>query len=523
MTQPPPDSPKPKRSERLESLETPQKSVFSGARWHSMSSSFVQLARLFITIVLANQLGPEVFGLMAAVQVIVGFADYFKDAGIGQAIVRRPQLEPGFLSTMFYTNLALGAFISAVLWFSAPTLASLINEPEEAVQVLQVLGLSVFITATGVVQRSVYARVMRFDRLALANILNGLTYGAVAIVLAYLGYGIWAMVWGVIVGHVFGNGILWFQVQWLPSRRYSFAFVRDIWVFSVGVLGSNLSNNFLNNIDRMVVQIVLGSKALGSYAIAARLVTFPARNLGRALTSVMLPAFSRLQGDLALYRQSLLRSCAGVALVTCPIMLGLMAVAPTLVEALFHDPEWRAAIPLIIYMGPLGIVLSVSLPLSAVYVSLGRSMQLFLYGLVFGIISLQAYLIGSLHGVVGVAISGTLMHTLMSYFYFAVPFRYVHLSVGQLLRTIAPYLWVSTVMGAAVWGLRIGLEAAHWHPLAILVVCVAVGVLLYGGVMLWLNTGAVRDLKRFIGWDKLMKHLGARRHPGGPASGDVGA
>ena len=507
----------------MENLETPQKSVFSGARWHSMSSSFVQVARLFITVILANKLGPEIFGLMAAIQVLVGFADYFKDAGIGQAIVRRPQLEPGFLSTMFYTNLLLGASISLGLYLAAPALADAIGEPEAAVTVIQVLGLSVFITSTGVVQRNLYARVMRFDRLALANILNGLSYGLVAIVLAYSGFGIWAMVWGVLVGHVLSNAVLWIQCQWTPSLRYRFGFVREIWVFSMGVLGSNLTNNFLNNIDRMVVQIVLGSKALGSYAIAARLVTFPARNLGRALTSVMLPAFSRLQGDLEQYRKSLLRSCAGVALVTCPMMFGLMAVAPVLVEALFHDPEWRAAIPLIIFMGPLGIVLSVSLPLSAVYVSLGRSMQLFLYGLLFGVISLQAYLLGSLHGVVGVAISGTLTHTLMSYFYFAVPFRFVHLSVGQLVKVLIPYLAIGGLMGLGVWGLRVALTGLGWHPLVILIACVAAGAIFYGGLMLWLNTAAVQDLKRFVGWNKLMRSLAGRRAARASAGEDAGA
>ncbi len=64
------------------------------------------------------------------------------------------------------------------------------------------------------------------------------------------------------------------------------------------MLGSNLTNHFLNNVDRVVVQLVLGTKALGPYAIAARLVTFPAQNLARMLTSVMLPAFSKLQDDM---------------------------------------------------------------------------------------------------------------------------------------------------------------------------------------------------------------------------------
>ncbi|MCB9906259.1 MAG: lipopolysaccharide biosynthesis protein [Planctomycetes bacterium] len=451
-----------------------------------------------ISLVLANMLGRELFGLMAAVQVIVGFADYFKDAGIGQAIVRRPKLEPGFLSTVFFANLVMGAAISGVIWALAVPMSHLIHEPQ-AISVLPVLGLSIFISSFGVVQRSLCVRTMRFDRLALSNLVNAVVYGVVAVGLAYLGWGIWAMVLGTLAGQLSSNVVLWLQTSWQPAPTFHFAYLREIWVFCAGILGSNLVNHFLNNIDRMVVQVFLGTSVLGSYAIAARLVTFPAQNLGRMLTAVLLPSFSRLQDNLELYRENFLRSCAGIAMLTCPMMVGLMAVAPILVESLFHDPEWQEAIPLIVWMGPLGIVFAISLPLHTIYVSLGRSMELMVYGILFGIISAEAYLLGSLHGVKGVAIAGTLTHTVMSYFYFAVPFRFIHLKVRRLVRVLFPYFAVSGAMGLLVWGLRDLLTQAGLDPRINLVCCVVLGAAFYGGILWRFKPPAMEDMLRFVG------------------------
>ncbi|MBL4770048.1 MAG: lipopolysaccharide biosynthesis protein [Planctomycetes bacterium] len=443
-------------------------------------------------------LPKEVFGLIAAVQVVVGFADYFKDSGLGQAIVRRKQLETGFLSTVFYTNLILGAFISMVIWGMASPLALWLKDPEIE-SILPILGLSVFITSTGLVQRNIYVRMLRFDRLAFASMLNAIVYGVSAITMAFMGMGIWAMVYGTLLGHLAGNGVLWIKTDWWPRWTYNWRIVKELWLFCVGILGSNLSGHFLSNVDRIVVQVVLGTNALASYVIAARLVTFPAQNLGRVLSSVLLPAFSSLQDDLDSYRQNFIRACAGIALLTCPMMAGLMAVAPVLVSSLIPNPEWQDAIPLIVWMGPLGVVLAISLPLHAIYVSLGKSGELFCYGLLFGVISVEAYLIGSTYGVVGVAIAGSVTHTIMAYFYFAVPFKFIHLKVRTLVVALSPYFVASTAMGLLVWMLRVWLEGMGLDVRLNLGLSVLLGVLVYGTLMLALKAPALLDLMRVVG------------------------
>lgn len=498
MTQPPETPPTEPDPGTENPLEAPQRTVVSGVRWHSLGAGSVQASRLLITLVLANMLPKEDFGLIAAVQVVVGFADYFKDSGLGQAIVRRKKLEPGFLSTVFYTNIVLGLVITGVIWKLAEPLSIWLKEPE-ILTVLPVLGLSVLITSTGVVQRNIYARLLRFDRLAFASMLNAIVYGVSAITMAFMGFGIWSMVYGTLLGHIAGNGVLWIHTDWRPRLTYQFHFIKDIGLFCGGILGSNLSNHFLANVDRIVVQTVLGTNALASYVIAARLVTFPAQNLGRVLSSVMLPAFSSMQDDLEAYRQNFIRACSGIALLTCPMMAGLMAVAPVLVASLIPDPEWQEAIPLIVWMGPLGVVLAISLPLHAIYVSLGKSVELFCWGLLFGLISIEAYLIGSSYGVVGVAIAGSVTHSIMAYFYFAVPFRFIQLRVRTLAAALIPYFLASAAMGLTVWIFTTWAATAGLHARVNLVLSVILGVLIYGPLMWSLKTPALLDLMRVVG------------------------
>ena len=472
-------------------------SFFKSTRWNSVGAGSVQLVRFGVSLVLFNRLGDEVVGVMAMALVVTGFLDWFKDFGTGQAVVQAKELKPGFLSTVFYSNMVLACGLSALTAMGAGVFSWVFGEPF-LVQLLPWLGLSFLITAFGLVQRNLFVRQMRFDRLALANLLNAVVYGVVAISMAYSGYGIWSLIVGALGGYIASNLSLWLGSSWKPRLVFHTELLREITPFCLGMLGSNMSNFVFQNIDRLVVGRFLGAGALGQYALALRLINFPVRAISRMLLSVMLPTFSRLQEDMDQFHAKFLRACSGITLIVAPMMAGLAATAPALVRG-FMNEEWEPAIPVIVVMTPLGLVYSVAGLASTIYVSMGRTTELFRWSLAFGGAVFLGYCAGLPWGVFGVATSATLTHIALSYLYFAVPFRMIGLKVSALVTCTYSMILAGSAMGLSVYFLRLALESNGWTPQVSILVCVPAGLLIYCLLIWRIRPPAVQDLIQLLG------------------------
>ncbi len=472
-------------------------SFFRSTRWNSVGAGSVQLVRFGVSLVLFKELRNEIVGLMAMALVVTGFLDWFKDFGTGQAVVQAKKLEPGFLSTVFFTNMALAVVLSILVAATAQPVAWLFGEPELA-PLLPWLGLSFIITAFGLVQRNIYVRLMRFDRLAAANLINAVVYGAVAIWMAYNGYKVWSLVVGTLAGYVASNLSLWLGSTWRPRMVFSKDHLQAIKPFCLGMLGSNMSNYLFQNVDRLVVGRFLGAGALGYYALGLRLINFPVRAISRMLLSVMLPTFSRLQDDMPEYQAKFLRACAGITLIVAPMMAGLAVTADPLVHGFMND-DWSPAIPIIIVMTPLGLIYSVAGLASTIYVSMGRTTELFRWSVIFGILVFVGYCAGLPWGVLGVATSATITHLMLSYLYFAVPFKMIDLKVTRLWTSMTPMVIASLAMGLLVFGLRLVLERAGLGPKATVFLCAPAGLVIYAAMIWRARPPALSDLMQLLG------------------------
>ena len=140
---------------------------------------------------------------------------------------------------------------------------------------------------------------------------------------------------------------------------------RAQWTYGLAVLGSNLVNWVINNIDRVIVGHGFGSREVGLYATAGNLLYSPTAAALGVVQPVFFAASSRLADDtarIASGHQALLgRVAAGVL----PLALAVAIAAEPLVLLLF-GPAWQAAAaictPLALAM-PLFMFWGISTPL----------------------------------------------------------------------------------------------------------------------------------------------------------------
>jgi len=475
------------------------KTVISGIRWSGAIQFVGESIRIVVSVILARLLAPEDFGLLAMASVVTGFLVLFQYMGARGIIIQRKELPPDLVNSLFVLNLAFGFIMALGLLLGASALAMLYKTNQVA-PVIRVLGLAFIITSFGTVPGSLLARNMRFDLIARVRFIEVAVYGGVAIILAYSGWGVWALVAASLISSIVSTVRLWMVSHWRPGWTFNWAEVKKITGYSLNLTGSSIVEYATRNVDRFIIGRWLGSALLGHYSIANRFCLLPLDTVAPVLMRVLFPALSRLQDDVARLQKIFLRACGGIAFITLPLMTGLCILAGPFVLGVL-GPKWKPVIPLLMLLSPIGIFRSVSAPANGILLAMGRSDQLFRVMLITGIAVTGSIFCGLKWGIIGVASAYAIATVPLTYLRFAVSFRLIKLRFSDLLGSLRPYIIATAIMGGLVLACRFMLENIGFESYLVLVICVSLGTVVYASMMLFMRPPAVADLLRILPGD----------------------
>ncbi|MBE0596617.1 MAG: MOP flippase family protein, partial [Desulfuromonadales bacterium] len=463
----------------------------SGLKWSSFSQFGRQGMQLVTTIILARLLDPADFGLMGMATVVTGFILLFRDMGTASAVIQRRQSSPALLSGLFWFNVAFGLLAAALLYLLAPLLASFYHEAR-VTPLLRLLALSFVISGLGTLHQALLERGLEFARLARIEVAATLAGAAVGIGAALSGQGVWSLVYQTLTLTAVTTALLWFFSGWRPGLALGLHEVRQVMSYSLNLTGFNVFNYFARNADYLLIGRYLGATELGYYTLAYRLMLYPLQNISAVVARVMFPVYVRMQDDNARFSRTYLRVAAAVALVTFPLMLGLLALAEPFVLAVF-GPSWQPVVLLLQILAPLGIAQAIVPLVGSIYQAKGRTDWMFRWGVVASALFVISFLIGIRWGVIGVALAYAVAFLALSYPAQAIPFRLIGLRVRELMAVLWRPFAISVLMAATVFGFTASIPAGTGSLLT-LCLAVLIGITLYTGATLVFNRAQVRDL-----------------------------
>jgi len=313
--------------------------TLNGLFWMFVGSGLQAVLQLLVLIILARLLTPVDFGVVAAVQVVVGFTTIFSQLGVGPAIVQRPGLEPRHVRTAFTLSLLFGFMMSGMVWLLAPLLGAFYRM-DSLTPVARGLSLVFAVQGTAVVPESLLQRDLKFRRLATIELIAyGLGFGIVGIGLAFMQFGVWALVAAQLTQMVTKASILLIlqphPKRFLMERRA----LGELMYFGGGFTMARVGNYIAGQVDNLVVGRWLGAAALGVYGRAYQLMTAPANFFGQILDRVLFPAMARVQEESERMSTAYRRGVALIALLILPVSVVLLILAPEVIR-LVLGPKW---------------------------------------------------------------------------------------------------------------------------------------------------------------------------------------
>lgn len=320
--------------------------VIASLFWKFLERIGTQGVQFVVAIVLARLLSPADFGLIALVTVFIAIANVFVQSGLNTALIQKKQIDNLDFSTVFYSCLGLASLIYLLLFFLAPFIGDFYGNQTKLVPVIRVLGLMLVLGALSSVQEAYVARNMMFKKLFYRSVGAIVPAGALGILFAYLGFGIWALVAQQLTNSLLMCLIMWFTVKWRPELSFSFARWKGLFSFGWKLLCSALLDTCYQNMRNLIIGKMFSPTALGYFNRGDQFPYLIVNNLNTSIQAVMLPSLSSVQDDRPRLKSMARRAIVTSSFLVLPLMAGLAAVAKPLTLLVLGE-KWLPAVPFI--------------------------------------------------------------------------------------------------------------------------------------------------------------------------------
>lgn len=305
-------------------------------RFGTMVISFVS------NIVLARLLTPDDYGTIGMLMIFIAVANTFVDGGFGSALIQKKEPIKEDYSTIFWWNIFLSVVLYGVLYVGAPAVAKFYNYPLLS-HVLRVQGFVLILNALSIIQQNQLRKQLKFKRLACVTVISAILSASMAIVLAYMGWGVWALVAQQLMLSGCNAIQLWILNKWYPSLLFSKKSFKELFGFGGFMLGSNLLNTLCNNAQGLLIGKFFSPATLGYYTQAFKLEQLLSTSIASIVDQVSYPVLSEVQDDNNALKRLLKKLTLAIAFISTPIILIFMVIAQPIVVLLYSD-KWLPSV-----------------------------------------------------------------------------------------------------------------------------------------------------------------------------------
>jgi O-antigen/teichoic acid export membrane protein len=298
----------------------------------------LRLLVLVRTIILANLLSPDDFGLMAVATLTILLLDRFTQGGFDSALVQKEEAIEPYLNSAWTLQVLRGAVMAIALVLLAPLIALFFQAPESET-IIRVLAIAIFIKGFTNIAVIYFVKELRFGGYFLLEISDKGFDILVSITAAIALRNVWALVFGVIAGAI-GRTVTSYIIQkYRPRLEWEWDRIKDLFNFGKWILWSNMLTYLTGNIDDIVVGRIAGLTDLGLYRMAYNLSQSMATEITQVVGQVAFPTYSQLQDSIVRLRKAYFGSVHLVAFTGLPLAIGTILIAPDVTIGLLGD-KW---------------------------------------------------------------------------------------------------------------------------------------------------------------------------------------
>lgn len=389
------------RPQRPESAEIGRRAA-SGVLWMTAQKWIMRFSGLATVAVLTRLLSPEQFGLVAAASTVAPIVYLVSDLGFTAYIVQADTVDDRRLSTGFWFSTVAGGVMCGGVLLLAPVLADVFHLPD-LTDVLRVMTISIAFVVLTSVPYALMRRRMQFRALAVQGGIAALLAQVVAVVAAFAGLGVWALVLQLIVAQGASAVPAWFSARWRPRLQFSRSDFGLMARFGVQVVAVDVVAMLRSWGETAIVVASLGATGLGYLSIAQKLIQVTQDMSAAALLPVSTVVFAQVRESPQRLRESYLKALAVSYAAVAPVMTVVAVAGPVLVPLLFGR-EWGPSIPVAQALAVAAILTLGAMLDHGLFYGVGRPGRWLAYAVVIDLLTVGTTAVAVRWGLSGIAL-----------------------------------------------------------------------------------------------------------------------
>ncbi len=429
-----------------ESLRT---HAVSGVLWSAIQKFGISILSFISNIVLARLLTADDYGCLGLLAIFIAISNALIYGGFLSALIQKKDADEADYSTVFYWNLVISLLLYVVLFFCAPAIARYYNL-ELLCDVLRVQSIILIINGLSAVQSTLLRKAFNFKKLAQISIISSVISIIVAIILAYKGFGVWALVIQQLTYSFINTAILWCTSRWRPQLLFSRKSFLSLFSYGSFLLLSDMMNSLCDNIQGLIIGRKFSTSTMGYYSQAKKLEEVPTQSISQLVSQVTFPIYSKIQDDKEKLYYAVKSTLALMNYINTPLMILLIVVARPLFIVLYSE-TWISSIPYFQILCVAGLVNCFQSVNYQVVSASGRSKALFIWNFVKRGSSILLMLIGILMGVEGVLWGMVISFYIIFIINAGLAYKSTAYSIFEQIKDSLPSFGLAVIAGAIAY------------------------------------------------------------------------
>ncbi len=317
--------------------------TISGVFWKFGERITAQLITFIVSIVLARIIMPEDYGIIALVTVFITLANVFVTNGLGTSLIQKKDSDDKDFSTMFYASIILSLILYLIIFLVAP-FVSKIYKNNLLTPVLRVMGLRIPIAAINSIQHAYVSKKMIYKKFFFATLFGTIVSGIVGIVMAYKGYGVWALVGQYLTNTLIDTIVLFFTLDWKPKLYFSYNKFKSLFSYGWKVMIASFIGTLFDQLKSLIIGIKYKSSDLAYYNRGEQIPSLITNNVNATLETVLFPTIAKIQDEKERLKSAVRTMMKMASFIAFPTLLGLAVVSKPLIHILLTD-KWLFCVP----------------------------------------------------------------------------------------------------------------------------------------------------------------------------------
>lgn len=354
-------------------IELIKKRAISGVVTFTLRTFFVQAFAFFAIFILTILLAPEIFGIFFVVSAIINLFIYFSDIGLAAALIQKKE-EPtrgDLVSTFTIQQLIIFTLVALGLIFSSK-IAAFYKLDDSGLLLLRILIFSLVLSSLKTIPSILLERKLNFTRLVIPQIAENIVFYSVAVVLAYLKFGIASFTWAVFIRGLVGLVLIYILSPWRPAIGINMENAKRLTSFGIPFQANSILALLKDDLLTVFLGKILSFSQIGYIGWSQKFAFLPLRFFMDSVNKVTFPAYSRLQEHKQELGKAIEKSLFFVTYLVYPSVFGITAIAPKLIEVIPKYQKWEPALPLLYLFAVNSIFSSISTTFTNALFATGR-------------------------------------------------------------------------------------------------------------------------------------------------------